>query len=165
MKILVIGKARHGKDTACELLRELFGFTFASSSDFVAERAVYPTLFPKYGYASKEEAYADRVNHREEWRDLISEYNREDPTKLARELLEHNDIYCGMRSLREFSAASELFDLILWIEADGRVGGEDVSLDIPEHLADYIVDNNVSLAGLKAQLEDIVVLELNNEHL
>jgi len=153
MKILVIGKARHGKDTACEILRDKFGLSFASSSDFVAERAVYPTLFPKYGYKSAAEAYADRVNHREEWRDLISAYNAEDPARLAKELLEHHDVYCGMRSLREFKAVRELFDCIMWVDASERVGGVDPSLDIPCGVTQHWIDNNGSLERMTRQIE------------
>lgn len=151
-KILVIGKARHGKDTFCEMLAEATGLKFASSSEFVAERAVYPVLMPRYGYASKAEAYADRVNHRNEWRDLIREYNTPDAARLARELLAENDIYCGMRHIDEFNAARGLFDVVVYVDASGRVGGEDESMMIPRDVADCEVSNNGTLAALRGSV-------------
>ena len=160
MKILIIGKARHGKDTAAQILADKYNLKFASSSEFVAERAVYPTLMPKYGYTSKEEAFADRVNHRTEWRKLISKYNEDDPARLARELIAEHDIYVGMRSADEFDHAQWLFDLILYIEADDRVGGIDESMDIEADSADYVIDNNGDLGLLTEQLTYIYNMEL-----
>ena len=63
-KLLIIGHGRHGKDTVCEILKESYGFNFRSSSDFCAEKLVYPLLKDLYNYNSYQEAYADRHNHR-----------------------------------------------------------------------------------------------------
>ena len=51
-KLLVIGNARHGKDTVCDILREEFGYSFRSSSDFCAEKFIYAELKDRYGYTS-----------------------------------------------------------------------------------------------------------------
>jgi len=155
MKLLVIGSARHGKDTVCEIMRDKYGLSFASSSEFVAERAVYPHIMDKYGYTSHAEAYADRVNHREEWRDLIGAYNSE-PSTLARELLEHHDIYCGMRSMREFDAARHMFDAVIYVDASERVKIHDPTLDIPSPVADYVIDNNGTLEQLEINIDEVM---------
>ena len=81
-KIIVLGYARHGKDSVCELLAR-HGYTFKSSSLFACEKVVYPALKDKYGYESIEACYQDRVNHRKEWFDLIAQYNTPDLTKLG----------------------------------------------------------------------------------
>lgn len=155
MKLLVIGSARHGKDTVCEIMRDKYGMSFASISEFVAVKAVYPHIMDKYGYASHAEAYADRVNHREEWRDLISAYNSE-PSTLARELLECHDIYCGMRSMREFDAARHMFDAVIYVDASERVKIHDPSLDIDASVADYVIDNNGTLEQLEANVDEVM---------
>ena len=55
MKILIIGEARHGKDTVAEIMRDEYGMTFQSSSHFVCEKAVFPYMSAKYGYKTIEE--------------------------------------------------------------------------------------------------------------
>ncbi len=49
-KLLIIGNARHGKDTVCDILREEFNYSFRSSSDFCAEKFIYNELKLKYPY-------------------------------------------------------------------------------------------------------------------
>ena len=44
MKILILGTARHGKDTLAELLNEDFGMTFKSSSEMANELFIYDEL-------------------------------------------------------------------------------------------------------------------------
>jgi hypothetical protein len=41
---MIMGHARHGKDTVCEILRDTYGFTFESSSMAAARYAIYPVL-------------------------------------------------------------------------------------------------------------------------
>lgn len=121
-KVLILGDARHGKDTVAEMLRDRYGMRFSSSSMFCAERVMMP-YFAAHGvpYASAEECYEDRVNHRATWFDRIQDYNRGDPSRLAREMLEAgNDMYVGMRSAMEFAEAHKLFDHIVWVDASGR---------------------------------------------
>jgi hypothetical protein len=54
MKILILGNARHGKDTLAELFNKYFGLTFMSSSQASADFFLYDQLKDKYGYTSPE---------------------------------------------------------------------------------------------------------------
>lgn len=158
MKFLIIGHARHGKDTVSELLVDVLGLKFRSSSDFANERAVYPVLAPKHGYTSLEECYQDRVNHRREWYNLIRSYNGHDPARLAREIVQENDIYCGMRHREEFEACRRegVFDYVIWVDASERLpqeSAESMSLTIDD--ADIVIDNHTSLEDLKLQVVTI----------
>lgn len=117
MKILIIGHKNHGKTTAAKILTELLGLSYADSSVFCAERVVYPKLKQLYGYQCVEDCYNDRDNHRAEWYELIAATNAEDPTTLTRAILAENDIYCGLRNIREYEATWKLYDMILWIDA------------------------------------------------
>lgn len=144
-KILIIGPADHGKDTAAEVLCGLMGWAFRSSSLFATERVLLPVLGPKYGYSSVEECYEDRGSHRVEWRDLIREYNKDDRARLAKELLAVCNVYVGMRCHLEYEECMRigLFDHVLWVDASKRVGGTDPSLTIPRDDGYMkIIDNN-----------------------
>ena len=121
MRILVLGHARHGKDTVGEFLQLDHGLRTVSSSLFLAETVMVP-YFAARGetYASLDACYADRVNRRQEWFEEIARYNREDPARTAREILDGADVYVGMRSPIEFEASRALFDRIVWVDASGR---------------------------------------------
>lgn len=148
-KLIVVGQGRHGKDTFCEIAEQYFGLTFESSSSFACRSIIFEILKDKYGYKSIEDCFEDRHNHRTEWYDLICEYNSKDKTRLAQEILNEHDIYCGMRSIDELEAVmiKGYADLVVWVDASQRLGvTEDVgSNTITKSDADIIIDNNDSL--------------------
>jgi hypothetical protein len=161
-RILVLGHARHGKDTVCELLRDKYGFKFTSSSWFCAERIVWPQLRGKSKtpqYDSAQECFDDRANHRALWYDLIAAYSRPDASRLGREIFEANDIYCGLRSAREFHALrnTNAYDIAIWIDASERVApeGRD-SCTVEPWMADYVLDNNETVKVLESKLDQLM---------
>lgn len=140
MKFLIIGDGRHGKDTAATYLCEMLNLRMLSSSEFANERCVYPVLKDKYGYETPDECFQDRHQHRAEWKQLISEYCNP-PERLVEELLEHADVYVGLRDRLEYVAARNLFDVVIWVDASDRLPPED-SNDLTPEDADVIVNNN-----------------------
>lgn len=147
-KILIIGHARHGKDSCAEILEKHFNFTFQSSSVAASEIFLYNALKDKYNYTNPQECFEDRVNHRAEWHDLICEYNKEDKARLAKEILKNADCYVGMRSGAEIDECVKqgIFDLIIWIDASDRLPLEDKSsFNIDKSYADVFIDNNGTL--------------------
>src|SRR5690606_32961825 len=108
---------RNGKDTVAQLLTDLFGFTFQSSSVAASEIFLYDALKDKYHYTSPEECLEDRVNHRPEWHDLYCEYNKKDPARVAKEILKSADIYVGMRSDVEAQECLRqgIFDIVIGV--------------------------------------------------
>jgi dephospho-CoA kinase len=152
MKLLIIGNARHGKDTFAELLQEYYGLTFMSSSKAAADIFLYDLLKDKYGYKNSEECFNDRINHREEWYLEICNYNKENRSRLANDILRITDCYVGMRDKSEFDECKhrELFDLIIWVDASERLPLEsNASFNIKKSEADIIIENNTSLDDLK----------------
>jgi dephospho-CoA kinase len=144
-KLLIIGSARHGKDSMAEILQEYFNLKFKSSSQAAADIFIYDVLKDKYGYKTPEECFEDRVNHRAEWHQLICDYNIDDKARLAKGILEHADSYVGMRDSREIKECinQNLFDLIVWVDASERLPPEDVSsFNIKKSDADIIIENN-----------------------
>lgn len=154
MKLLILGHGEHGKDTVAAMLREMIGLTFRSSSEAACEIAVFPYLSEIYGYEKWQECYADRRNHREEWRHLITEYNTPDKAKLCREIIATNDCYVGMRCPLEYAASKPLFDAIIWVDASNRKP-IDPSMGIQPDTSMLWVDNNGALTDLRYNVEMI----------
>ena len=145
MKILILGNARHGKDTLAELFNKYFRLTFMSSSQASADFFLYNQLKDKYGYTTSEECFEDRVNHREEWYQSICDYNKDNRARLAQDILSRSDCYVGMRDKEEFKECvkQKLFDIIIWVDASKRLPLEPgTSFNINMSDADIIVENN-----------------------
>lgn len=158
-RILVIGHARHGKDTVCEMLRDNHGLKFTSSSMFCAENVVFPVLRGQYGYKTAEQCFDDRANHRTEWYRLIREYNTPDPSKLGRAIFAEHDVYCGLRHRAEFNALKNAgtFDVVVWVDGSTRHPAESPSsCSVEPWMADYELDNNGSLEDLKVGLSSLM---------
>lgn len=164
--IIVIGLARHGKDTVCEILRDIYGFSFESSSRILLEEVVYPVLKDTYGYESMEECYADRHNHRQEWFNLLAAYNAEDKAKLGKLIFSKYDIYCGLRNRQELDAlvSAGLVNHIIWVDAEQRLGITEFSdsITITKDAANHVIDNNHSLFDLALEI-DLLMSELGYE--
>ena len=96
-KLLIIGHARHGKDTVAEMIAKQLGLTFKSSSIFVGEKCVWPSWGCER-YETFEDMFADRVTeeNRIVWGGLISAYNTPNQARTAQEMLEDHDMYVGM---------------------------------------------------------------------
>jgi len=155
IKLLILGSARHGKDTFAEVLNEEFGLKYQSSSQASADIFLYEALKDKYGYKTPEECFEDRVNHRAEWKQMICDYNKDDKAKLAKEILKNSDCYVGMRDRSEINECMEqgLFDIIVWVDASGRLPEEPASsFDIDKSCADIIIENNGTFESFKEKV-------------
>jgi hypothetical protein len=154
-KLLIIGHARHGKDSLAELLEKDFNLRFKSSSQAAADIFIFDELKDKYGYETPEQCFEDRVNHRAEWYNMICDYNKEDRARLAKGILTLTDCYVGMRDRHEITECikQELFDLIIWVDASERLPLESPeSFNIDKSCADIIIDNNGTYEEFKAKV-------------
>lgn len=147
-KILIIGHGRHGKDTVAELISKNTGLTFKSSSKAAAMLFIYDILKHSEGYDSFEECYLDRHNKRALWHNMICEYNKEDPSKLAKDILKYNDMYVGMRSNKELLECkrNNLFDYIIGIFDPNKPleKKDSFNIDIWKHSDFIIPTGNIS---------------------
>jgi hypothetical protein len=151
-KLLVIGHGRHGKDTVCEILRDNYGYSFESSSQFCSKLFIYDQLKNKYNYTSEEQCYSDRHNHRAEWYNAICNYNIPDASRLGTEIFKAHDIYCGLRNKREFFAMkiASVFDYAIWVDRSDYLPAESKdSMSLEPWMADFYIDNNGTLADLE----------------
>lgn len=157
MKLMIIGHGRHGKDTAAEMICELTGLSFISSSVAVAE-AIFTELNRRleFPYMDFIESYGDRHNHRMLWKELISKYNEADKANLCKLILKHSDIYVGMRCPLEFKASRKLVDHVIWVDASERQP-VDPSMGIQfDSQTMYRLDNNGTTADLIHNIMDLV---------
>lgn len=150
---MILGYARHGKDTVAEILRDNLKLTFVSSSFAAAEKVMVPFLAAKgITYASLDECYVDRINHRQDWFEQISAYNTPDGARLAREIYKDNDIYVGMRNERELETVRKegLYDYSIWVDRSKHIVPESLaSCSVTPAMANFILDNNGTLEQLK----------------
>lgn len=167
IKLMILGYARHGKDTVANILVDTHGLKKEDSSQFAGKQIMMPYFAAKgVNYASWNECYADRVNHRQEWYEQISGYNTPDKARLAREIYKESDIYVGIRCAKEFAAAKSegLFQYSIWVDRSKHLPPEPVTSNtITREIADYVIDNNGTLEELKVRTNslywDLVSLE------
>jgi len=149
LKLLVLGHGRHGKDTAAEILAAEAGLSKVSSSEFCAQKAVWPLVADLY--PDWRAAYDDRHNHRELWFHAIRAYNLRPGPSLAEQILADHDIYVGMRSRAELAATRHLFDAVIWVDRSAVLPPEpEASIEIAPSDCDLVLDNNGDLADLRA---------------
>lgn len=157
LKLLVLGHGRSGKDTVSEYIKSRTNLKYTPTSEILAQKVIYPILSDRY--SSWEECLKDRSNRRAEWFQILSEYNKSNPARFLLEVLEENDIYCGLRSKIELQYAIVYgkIDLIIWVDASERLPVEDSSsMNIPKYVADFIIDNNGDLEELYFKLDRII---------
>ncbi len=167
-KILLLGYGRHGKDTVAEILRDDYGFRFTSSSMFCAERVMMPAFerakvitgdASDPHYATVQECFDDRHNHRAFWFKEIEAYNYPDRARLAKDIYMDHDIYVGIRSAKEFHAAKNagVFDHAIWVDALDRHPAEPrSSCTVEPWMADFTIDNNGTLEDLKFNVRQLM---------
>lgn len=150
-QILVIGHGGHGKDTAAAILADVEGISFVSSSEFCAQKAVFPLMADIY--PDWRACYEDRRAHRALWFHAIRAYNLRPGLTLAGQILAQHEIYVGMRSRAEFEATRALFNLVIWVDRSEVLPPEpDASMELTAADADLVVDNNGSLVDLRNQI-------------
>lgn len=160
MKILILGEARHGKDTLAEILQKEFNITSESSSIKALDVFLFDLLNSKYDkkYSTKEEAFEDRISdeNRAIWYNEICEYNKKDKCRLAKETLKTSDIYIGMRSIDELLECKKqkVFDLYLGIYNPRVLKEASTSNTIPlfKH-SDIVLINNGTIEDLEQNVK------------
>jgi hypothetical protein len=158
---MILGYARHGKDTAADILVSTFGLRKEDSSQFAGKQVMLP-YFESIGtpYPNWEACYADRVNHRQEWFEQIKLYNTPDEARLAREIYAVSDIYVGIRRKEEFEAVKKagLFDYAIWVDRSKHIPPEPTTSNtMTRDMANYVIDNNGTLEDLKRRTRSLYI--------
>jgi len=96
--------------------------------------------------------FADRMNHREIWAEIINLYNQPDGLKLYRDMVADGEmILCGIRRSAELRACQStgLVDLCIWID---RPNCQDVTCEVTIGHCDVSVPNHGSKEQFEAKL-------------
>jgi len=154
-RVLVLGHARHGKDTFADWLIPNQSPTSLMALDlFLFEKLQSdPNFINKY--STIEDAYEDRANNRVYWHESIKEYNTPDWSRFAKEVFRMQSMYVGMRAVQEYQSCIQqgLFDVIYWVDRSDHLDNEPItSMTIhydPSRM--ILIDNNGTLEQLKSQ--------------
>lgn len=158
-RLVITGHARHGKDTACEIISKHFNVPWVSSSRLACNIAIWPMLMPHY--PSREHCYTDRHNHRALWYELIKFYNKDDKARLASEIFKSHNIYCGLRNIEELNEARQrgLYDMSIWIDASKRLPPESTSsMTITRDDCSLVIGNNDSVEDFERELIRVITI-------
>jgi len=161
-KILILGDARHGKDTMAEMLCDKTELKLASSSRTAVEIFLFDILNKKYklNYSTIEEAWQDRVNYRKIWFDEICLYNTIDRLKLVKDILNIADIYVGLRNQEEVEQAilENSFDHIIGVfnYRLPREGRSSNTADVFRY-SSFVIMNNGNLDDLNDKVINILL--------
>jgi dephospho-CoA kinase len=156
--ILIVGHKNHGKTTLAKMICGVTGLKAEDSSMAALKEVIYPVMENRYGYKTLEECYADKEAHREEWFELIAMYNKGDETRLARKILENNDIYVGMRRTEELEKSREegIFDYVIGCYNPNKPLESSGSNTVdPLKDSDFVIFTDGSIEDLKKKVTNI----------
>ena len=149
MKLMVFGHARHGKDTAANVLARRRRCTALASSWVACEQFLFQDLRDAgHNYKTLKDAWDDRISSNEMrafWYDSIRRLNADDPTRLMRAVYAQTDIYTGIRCCHELAEGIKtcIVDLAIWVDASERLPSEPLtSMTCTREQADIVIDNN-----------------------
>lgn len=157
MNIVITGLGEHGKDTVSNMLTK--HLPAAGSSSIACEIVVFPIMKERYGYKTHQECFDDRRNHRQEWYEIIKDYNKDDLSKFGKLIFEHNPIYNGIRNIAELKALRDkgIADTVIWVDASNRCPPESkTSMTIASSDCDYVLNNNGTLEQLTQEVIDML---------
>lgn len=154
-KLFVCAHGTHGKDEVLVVAKK-FGLTGISSSEFCAQKLLFPLMKDTHNYSTWQECHADRRNHRDIWYTTINDYVKDDLSKLAREIFAEYDIYVGCRDDKEFQASKHLANRSLWIDAFERTRylEPETSMKITAEMCDDVITNNGTIEEFHQTLHD-----------
>lgn len=152
LKIAICGHGESGKDLAAEMLAEMTPLRYICGTSKYAAEIVWETWGRKTGlWASAEECWLARRDHRVRWAEIIAEYNQADPVQLYRDCLSNQDILTGIRWRNEQKACRLAGIVDLWIWIDRKVP-PDPTMDFGPECCDIILPNNGTKTALKLRL-------------
>lgn len=157
-KLLVVGHARHGKDTVSEYLAKKLGVPFKGSSRVCCEEFIFHKLAAVWDYKNVEECFEDRVNHRATWHKLIADYCSDNKSAVGQLIYQKHSIYCGIRALDECEAViKEFTPIVIWVDASKRKLLEpSESMQITKQPNWINIDNNGSEEDLYKTLDELI---------
>ena len=82
---------------------------------------------------------------------MICDYNKDDKSRLSKDILNKYDCYVGMRDSEEFNNSKDLFDVVIWVDASKRIIEGDSTNKISIDEAHIILTNNGTFEDFKSK--------------
>lgn len=159
LKILLMGHEGHGKNTVCQLLQKNYGLSYQIASIYYAKNIIQPKLAEKYGYKNELLCWLDRHNHREEWFQLIKEYNLAHTFRTGSKIWSEFNIYSGLLDIQEykFLRARKMFDVSIWVDASERVPSETKStITVETYHGEHLIRNHSTRSALSRSVDGLM---------
>ena len=166
-KILIVGHARHGKDTVAEMIADYLGIEFQGTSRQFAShvRKALSEAVCDVQYHSDQECWEDRVNHRADWHVTIARFCSENKTAAADLVYAKGHIYCGVRAQAEYDAIVAKYDpVIFWVSNNSKPKEPDSSMQLsydPKTMS--LITNDLALAQLQNTVQHQVGQYFHNK--
>ena len=164
MKLLILGHANHGKSTVAEMFcKHVPSLSFMDSSRAALDIFLWERLRQLgYHYPTLSAAYECRKSPhmRKIWHDEIAEFNADDPSRLAKRVLDMADVYVGMRAPREYESCrrQRLFKKIIWVYNPRIIHESDESMGIEYHSEMIYLCNDGTLDTLNKKIKALTLL-------
>ena len=175
-RILVVGHARHGKDTVALYMQKMHDYRFVSPSWMYLMEVIWPAIRGVYQtsttfrnvrelaemeiqYENVSDALEYKGEHRKLWFDLISEWLSGDLLRAARIVYGDGHIHCGIRRVDEFTAVCEEFNpYVVWVNSleRGVPPEPKESFQLTESMAHWVLDNSQGLPHLYKAIDNMV---------
>ena len=126
--IAIIGHGGHGKSTLADIIAKEHEISWIDTSLAAFNLFIWKQL--KGVYKTKKDCLLDRVNNRQLWFDMISEFCKDDPSALITHIDKYFNMVVGIRSRREFDASKHLFHLVIGVWREGYDLDPTFELDI-----------------------------------
>lgn len=155
MAIAICGHGDHGKGTVSRMLSEILELQYTKSTSRAAAELVFSRTKETHSYASVEDCWEDRRNHRDLWDVIIARHNKPLGITLYADMIrDGEDIIDGIRRIDELSScrSHHLVQCALWIDASQRKPS-DPTCSIIAKDCDITVDNNGTLDDLLATVQ------------
>lgn len=153
MKIGIVGPGLSGKDTAAEIIARETSLRYKAGTSKWAANLVWHRISTYY--STPEACWQDRRNHREEWAQIIGEYNQDDPVALYRDCLAEQDILTGIRWKHEFDACRAVGLCDLWIYISRPSIPRDGTLEVAQADCDISIYNAGTLSDFEWKVKNL----------
>jgi hypothetical protein len=150
IRVVFIGAARSGKDTAAYMLCEQYGVARGLSTSEVITRCVAAVL----GWDTQR-AHDALMDLRPEWRAIGDRLRAQfGPSFLIDQAWRAGNVVTGLRDESELRVISPVRGV--WIVGMVRDGCDDTTFDksLIEKYADYVIDNNGDLDDLRGKISE-----------
>lgn len=143
--VAVCGYSRAGKDEFAYQLSQVSILGYVGSLSWIALPHVSRAL-----NLPEQRAWETRHERREEWKAILDDYRKDDPTRLIRDSLARGPIVVGIRDRVELEAAKGLLTRTVWVHRPGGLVDPTVTYEAKDCDERIVNDEDIPYLTFKA---------------